>query len=65
MFKKHTGRKAGAMATSCSSTNQITTVKKFGTIEIASHIFQTFQQNRHSPLLTNTITPAKHSAVDL
>ena len=27
LFKKHTGRKAGAMATSCSSTNQITAVK--------------------------------------
>ena len=57
-FIKHTGRKAGAMATLCSSTNQITSVKILAKT-------QNFQQHCHSPLLTDTITPAKHSVVNL
>ena len=31
--KKHTGRKAGVMTTSCSSTNQITTVKNLAPLK--------------------------------
>ena len=58
-FIKHTGRKARAMATLCSSTNQITS----GKILAKTQNFQHW--HCHSPLLTDTITPAKHSLVNL
>ena len=47
-IKKHTGRKAGAMTTSCSSTNQITAVKNLVPLKMKSY-FSNF-------LLTLTFT---------
>ena len=41
-FKKHTGRKAGAMATSYSSTNEITTVEHLVQLKTQVIFFKIF-----------------------